>query len=98
MNIEHIKPYATGESKRVQIERVFDTIAHRYDRLNRLMSFGIDMLWRRRALRLLHPDSPTRAVLREAGRLHARRRAVPSRRHQRGRVQQTAVRREVIAP
>ena len=62
MNIEHVTPYATGESKRVQIERAFDTIAHRYDRLNRLMSLGIDVLWRRRALRLLLPNAPTRLL------------------------------------
>ena len=62
MNVEHVTPYDSGEGKRIQIERAFDTIAHRYDRLNRLMSFGIDVLWRRRALRLLQPDSPARLL------------------------------------
>lgn len=32
---------------------MFDRIAHRYDLLNRLMSFGIDRRWRRRLLRAM---------------------------------------------
>jgi len=31
----------------------FDKIAHAYDRLNRIMTLGIDRLWRRRAVRLV---------------------------------------------
>ena len=62
MKVEKITPYATGESKRVQITRAFDVIADRYDRLNRVLSFGIDLLWRRRALRLLRADRPARVL------------------------------------
>ncbi len=62
MNVEKVTPYTTGESKRVQIRQAFDRIAQRYDRLNRILSFGIDILWRRFALRLLRADPPARLL------------------------------------
>jgi demethylmenaquinone methyltransferase/2-methoxy-6-polyprenyl-1,4-benzoquinol methylase len=60
--VEDITPYASGERKRVQVARAFDAIARRYDRLNRVLSFGIDTLWRRRALRLLRAEPPARLL------------------------------------
>ena len=62
MKVEKVTPYASGESKRVQITRAFDAIACRYDRLNRILSFGLDLGWRRRALcHLLNPP-PARVL------------------------------------
>ncbi len=40
------------------VQRLFDGIAHRYDLLNHLLSSGIDILWRRKAIRLLRPLQP----------------------------------------
>jgi len=37
--------------KREMVESMFDSIARRYDFLNHFLSFGIDRLWRRRAIR-----------------------------------------------
>ena len=45
---EKVKPYGQEGRKAEQVERMFDHIAPAYDRLNHLMSLGIDRLWRRR--------------------------------------------------
>jgi len=44
----------SGETKRHQIRSLFDTIAPRYDLVNRIMSFGLDVRWRRKALKGLN--------------------------------------------
>lgn len=50
-----ITPYTApeAEAKKRQVARMFDNIAEKYDFLNHLFSFGIDVLWRKKALRLL---------------------------------------------
>jgi demethylmenaquinone methyltransferase/2-methoxy-6-polyprenyl-1,4-benzoquinol methylase len=40
------------EEKKIKVKRIFDSIAHRYDLLNHLLSFGIDIYWRKKALKL----------------------------------------------
>lgn len=42
-----------NKDKRELVESMFDSIAWRYDFLNHLLSFGIDHLWRRRAVRII---------------------------------------------
>ena len=41
---------AGGREKRAYVRRIFSEIAPRYDLLNRLLSFGIDRLWRNQAI------------------------------------------------
>lgn len=55
---ETIKPYSGEEEKGTQVERMFDHIAPTYDKLNHEMSWNIDKLWRKRALRQLAQYEP----------------------------------------
>jgi demethylmenaquinone methyltransferase/2-methoxy-6-polyprenyl-1,4-benzoquinol methylase len=46
-------PLPEGEEKRRAVRSLFDTISGRYDLVNRVMTFGMDRGWRRRAVRSL---------------------------------------------
>jgi demethylmenaquinone methyltransferase/2-methoxy-6-polyprenyl-1,4-benzoquinol methylase len=55
-----IKPYSdSAKGKKEQVAEMFDNIAPKYDFLNHFLSFGIDKVWRRRAIRLLMKHSPS---------------------------------------
>jgi len=54
-----VLPYKEAkESKKRQVARMFDSIAGRYDLLNHLLSAGIDVSWRRKAIALLKAKQP----------------------------------------
>lgn len=55
---QHIKPYNEDGKKTEQVERMFDNIAHAYDKLNHTLSLGIDRSWRRKAIAWLRPFNP----------------------------------------
>lgn len=59
---EKIRPYKTDASKRDQVEQMFDGIASRYDAMNSWLSLGLDMWWRKKALRKLQ-DLPIDTLL-----------------------------------
>ena len=56
---ETITPYGNGMEKSKQVETMFDNIAHSYDLLNHRLSFGIDILWRKTAIRQLAHYNPS---------------------------------------
>ena len=55
---EAVKPYHQQGSKKEQVAGMFNNIAHRYDFLNRSLSLGIDVLWRRKAIAQLEGQKP----------------------------------------
>jgi demethylmenaquinone methyltransferase/2-methoxy-6-polyprenyl-1,4-benzoquinol methylase len=48
------QPLPRGEEKAATVRSLFDRISPRYDLVNRVMTFGMDIGWRRRAIRELH--------------------------------------------
>lgn len=59
---EKITPYGANESKTEQVRQMFDSIAPAYDFMNRAMTFGIDKLWRRKAVKLIGRAKPARVL------------------------------------
>lgn len=56
---ERVNPYQGDKRvKSQQVRAMFDNIAHAYDLMNRAMTFGIDKLWRRKAVRLIERSKP----------------------------------------
>ena len=55
------KPLPQGEAKGAAVQAMFDTIAPRYDLVNRIMTFRLDVRWRRRAIDAL--ELPKGALL-----------------------------------
>lgn len=53
MAAKEVKPYTPEESKKTQVSRMFNRIAPYYDFLNHLLSLGIDIQWRKKAIRRL---------------------------------------------
>ena len=51
-----------GERKARAVEEMFDRIAPRYELVNRVMTFGLDASWRRRAVCELHLEPGARVV------------------------------------
>lgn len=55
---DDIKPFDNEGSKKAQVSEMFDKIAPRYDFMNRFLSAGIDISWRRKAIKLFKRDNP----------------------------------------
>jgi len=54
-----VVPYKEDRSgKKEQVARMFDSISGNYDFLNHFLSLGIDIRWRKKAVKLLAPGKP----------------------------------------
>ena len=57
--MSEVKPYeGETDNKKSQVSRMFNRIAPYYDFLNRLLSLGIDTVWRKKAINLLKEKQP----------------------------------------
>ncbi len=56
---KNITPYKDSElGKKEQVAQMFDAISGNYDGLNRLISFGVDVKWRKKVLKLVSDKNP----------------------------------------
>lgn len=54
-----VVPYKDKQAtKKEQVASMFDNISSNYDFLNHFLSLGIDILWRKKAIKLLKKDQP----------------------------------------
>lgn len=56
---QQVTPYKdSGLGKKEQVAQMFDTISGNYDGLNRVISFGIDVKWRKKVLAMVSAKNP----------------------------------------
>ena len=56
---EIIKPYKDSSAgKKEQVTQMFDAISGNYDGLNRVISFGIDVKWRKKVIEIVSKNHP----------------------------------------
>lgn len=62
IEVESVKPYKEDGSKKEQIAQMFDNVAGTYDFLNRFLSLGIDVYWRKKAIAKLKSLAPQKVL------------------------------------
>jgi len=63
VEVKEVKPYYKEKtSKKEEVAEMFDNISGKYDFLNHFLSFGIDRLWRKKAVKLLRELKPERIL------------------------------------
>lgn len=56
---KNVTPYKDSQlGKKEQVAQMFDTISGKYDGLNRVISFGIDVKWRKKVLKIVSDTNP----------------------------------------
>jgi demethylmenaquinone methyltransferase/2-methoxy-6-polyprenyl-1,4-benzoquinol methylase len=56
---EKVKPYKDSDlGKKEQVTKMFDAISNEYDQLNRVISFGIDVKWRHKVVKIVSAIHP----------------------------------------
>lgn len=58
-----VTPYKdSNSSKKEQVTKMFNTISGEYDNLNRVISFGIDIKWRNKVVKLVKEKNPSNVL------------------------------------
>ena len=58
-NHDHVKPYEGSDlTKKKQVEQMFDNISPKYDLLNRVLSGGVDIQWRKKVIKIIQQAQP----------------------------------------
>ncbi|MET3731059.1 demethylmenaquinone methyltransferase/2-methoxy-6-polyprenyl-1,4-benzoquinol methylase [Moheibacter stercoris] len=58
--MSNVKPYSDSDlSKKKQVEQMFDNISDNYDLLNRILSMGIDVSWRKKVVKSVQKAKPS---------------------------------------
>jgi demethylmenaquinone methyltransferase/2-methoxy-6-polyprenyl-1,4-benzoquinol methylase len=57
-----VTPYGSEAGKKAEVEQMFDKIAPKYDLLNRVLSLGIDIRWRKQAIAYLAASNPQKIL------------------------------------
>jgi len=54
-----VTPYKNSElGKKEQVEKMFDRVSTNYDFLNRILTFGVDIKWRKRVVKIIAKNNP----------------------------------------
>lgn len=57
-SLTEVKPYNTSGEKKQEVAEMFNNIAPTYDFLNHFFSLGIDVRWRKKAIKILKEEKP----------------------------------------
>lgn len=58
-----VKPYKNSNlGKKEQVTQMFDTISKEYDGLNRVISFGTDIKWRKKVVQIITKTNPDKVL------------------------------------
>jgi demethylmenaquinone methyltransferase/2-methoxy-6-polyprenyl-1,4-benzoquinol methylase len=61
--LSKVKPYKNSDlGKKEQVTKMFDNISEDYDGLNRVISFGIDISWRKKVVAIVKKNNPEKIL------------------------------------
>lgn len=62
MTNREVTPYSNTETKKTQVAKMFNNISGTYDFLNHFLSLGIDVIWRKKAIKELIATQPQKIL------------------------------------